>query len=71
MARRTAIQKRINDKFGTRRNMNGAGSGGRLVTRRTKNAEGKAVGTQAGKSQLGNRRQRYSDIRVAFGLSGG
>jgi hypothetical protein len=42
--------------------MNGAGVGGRLVARR---------GGTPGTSQLGSRRQRYSDIRIANGLSGG
>ncbi|MCS2341085.1 MULTISPECIES: hypothetical protein [Bacteroidaceae] len=42
--------------------MNGAGAGGRLVARR---------GGEAGTSQLGSRRQRYSDLRTSFGLSGG
>ena len=42
--------------------MNGAGAGGRLVPGR---------GGAAGTSQLGSRRQRYSDVRVAYGLSGG
>lgn len=53
--------------MGPRRNMNGAGAGGRLVTRRNRTT-GRA---QAGRSQLGSRRQRYSDLRVALGLSGG
>ena len=35
---------------------------GRLVARR---------GGEAGTSQLGSRRQRYSDLRTSFGLSGG
>lgn len=48
--------------------MNGAGSGGRLVARRDR-ATGRAENT--GRSQLGNRRQRYGDIRSAFGLSTG
>lgn len=42
--------------------MNGAGAGGRLVAKR---------GGAAGTSQLGSRRQRYSDIRSSFGLSSG
>nr|DAJ36956.1 MAG TPA: hypothetical protein [Caudoviricetes sp.] len=42
--------------------MNGAGAGGRLVARR---------GGAAGTSQLGSRRQRYADLRIANGLSGG
>lgn len=46
--------------------MNGAGAGGRLVTRRVKNSDGKVVGTQAGKSQIGNRSQRAYDIKKAF-----
>ncbi len=48
--------------------MNGAGSGGRLVARRDKTT-GRAEKT--GRSQLGSRRQRYSDIRAAHGLSTG
>lgn len=48
--------------------MNGAGSGGRLVARRDRTT-GRADNT--GRSQLGNRRQRYGDIRAAFGLSQG
>lgn len=47
--------------------MNGAGAGGRLVARRDR-VTGRA---QAGRSQLGSRRQRYSDLRTSFGLSGG
>lgn len=68
MARQTSIQKRINNNYGTRRNMNGAGAGGRLVARRDK-ATGRAEST--GRSQLGSRRQRYSDIRSALSLSTG
>lgn len=48
--------------MGPRRNMNGAGAGGRLVA----NRRGTASATQ-----LGSRRQRYSDLRTSFGLSGG
>ena len=48
--------------MGPRRNMTGAGAGGRLVARRS---------GEAGTSQLGSRRQRYSDLRTSFGLSGG
>ena len=65
MARRRnpeTIKQRINRTGGQRQNMNGAGAGGRLVYRR---------GGEAGQSQLGSRRQRYSDIRKAYGLSGG
>ena len=40
--------------------MNGAGAGGRLVA----NRRGTASATQ-----LGSRRQRYSDLRTSFGLS--
>lgn len=40
--------------------MNGAGSGGRLVARRT------PAGVQAGRSQLGSREQRRADLRAAF-----
>lgn len=46
--------------------MNGAGVGARLITRRK--ANGRA---DAGKAGLGSRRQRYSDLRAAFGLSAG
>lgn len=67
MPRQTEIQRRINKNYGSRKNMNGAGAGGRLVSRRDRRT-GRA---QAGVSQLGSRRQRYSDIRVSFGLSGG
>ncbi|WP_289198227.1 hypothetical protein [Bacteroides acidifaciens] len=42
--------------------MNGAGVGGRLVARR-----GGATGT----SQLGSRRQRYSDVRASYGMTTG
>lgn len=42
--------------------MNGAGLGGRLVA----NRRGTASATQ-----LGSRRQRYADLRIANGLSGG
>ena len=69
MARRD-LQARINRTAGSRRNMNGAGAGGRLVTRRVK-TEGGGTKTVAGKSQLGSRNQRYRDIRVSFGLSAG
>lgn len=69
MPKQTPIQRRINNKYGTRRSMNGAGSGGRLVARREKNSNGRVMGVQAGKSQLGNRSQRYNDIRVALGLT--
>lgn len=46
--------------MGPRRNMNGAGAGGRLVARRG----------GAGTTQLGNRDQRRYDLRVAFGVRG-
>lgn len=68
MARQTAEQRRINNNYGPRRNMNGAGSGGRLVARRDR-VTGRAEST--GRSQLGNRSQRYRDIRYSFGLSTG
>jgi len=45
--------------------MNGAGLGGRLVAARGNQA------AQGRTSQLGSRRQRYSDIRSALGLSQG
>lgn len=63
MARQTGIQRSINRNYGPRRNMNGAGPGGRLVARRDK-ATGRAERT--GRSQLGNREQRYRDVRAAF-----
>jgi len=45
--------------------MNGAGVGGRLVAARgNQRAQGRTT-------QLGNRNQRYRDIRAAFGLSTG
>lgn len=69
MARRN-LQARINQVAGSRRNMNGAGAGGRLVTRRVK-TEGGGIRTKAGKSQLGSRNQRYRDLRASFGLSAG
>ena len=56
------VARRVNRVAGPRRNMNGAGAGGRLVARR---------GGAAGTSQLGSRRQRYADLRIANGLSGG
>lgn len=59
---KSRVARRINRVAGPRRNMNGAGAGGRLVARR---------GGEAGTSQLGSRRQRYSDLRTSFGLSGG
>lgn len=63
MARRqTDIQRQINNNYGARRNMNGAGEGGRLVAQRSRNGR---VGS-AGKSQLGSRSQRSYDIRAAF-----
>lgn len=45
--------------MGPRRNMNGAGAGGRLVARR---------GGTAGTSQLGSRDQRRYDLRLAYGV---
>lgn len=66
MPRQTSIQRQINNNYGSRRNMNGAG--GRLVARRDR-ATGRAENT--GRSQLGSRRQRYSDIRASLGLSTG
>lgn len=60
--RNSNLQRTINAASGPRRNMNGAGAGGRLVARR---------GGEAGQSQLGSRRQRYSDIRRSLGMSGG
>lgn len=68
MARQTAEQRRINNNYGPRRNMNGVGSGGRLVARRDR-ATGRAERT--GRSQLGSRRQCYEYLRAAFGLSQG
>lgn len=68
MPRQTSIQRQINSNYGSRRNMNGAGAGGRLVARRDRNT-GRAENT--GRSQLGSRRQRYSDIRASMGLSTG
>ena len=50
--------------MGQRRNMNGAGLGGRLVGRR------RDGGIVAGSSQLGNREQRRADLRSAFGAGG-
>lgn len=47
--------------MGPRRNMNGAGAGGRLVA----NRRGTASATQ-----LGNRDQRRYDLRVAYGVRG-
>lgn len=67
MARQTAEQKFINNNYGPRRNMNGAGAGGRLVARRN----AKTGIAEEGRSQLGNRDQRYKDIRAYFGLSTG
>ena len=60
MARQTSVQRQINNNYGTRRNMNGAGAGGRLVTKRTPN------GVVKGQSQLGNRSQRAYDLRATF-----
>ena len=65
MARNTAEQRFINRTSGPRRNMNGAGEGGRLVSRRDKRT-GRAEST--GRSQLGNREQRRRDLRAAFGV---
>lgn len=56
-----STRRRINRTMGPRRNMNGAGAGGRLVARR---------GGEAGTTQLGNRDQRRYDLRVAFGVRG-
>ncbi len=71
MARQTTIQRRINNNYGTRRNMNGAGSGGRLVARRDRTTGN----VSAGRSQLGSRSQRAYDVRAAFagqlGISAG
>lgn len=67
MARKqSSIQRLINKIAGPRRNMNGAGVGARLVTRRKANGR-----VDVGKAGLGSRRQRYSDLRAAFGLSTG
>lgn len=57
------LKARISATAGPRRNMNGAGAGGRLVANRQRNS--------SSMSQLGNRSQRYRDIRKAFGLSAG
>lgn len=65
-----ALQNRINRTAGSRQNMNGAGAGGRLVTKRAKTAGG-VTKTVVGKTQLGSRNQRYRDLRSAFGLSAG
>lgn len=64
-----ALQNRINRTAGSRQNMNGAGAGGRLVTKRAKTAG--VTKTVVGKTQLGSRNQRYRDLRSAFGLSAG
>ena len=64
------LQKRINKIAGSRRNMNGAGVGARLVAKREK-AEGGGTKVVADKSQLGSRNQRYRDLRRTFGLSAG
>ena len=45
--------------------MNGAGAGGRFVTYRNRTT-GRY---EPGKAMLGNRQQRYNDLRVAFGLT--
>lgn len=47
--------------MGPRRNMNGAGAGGRLVANRRATASA---------TQLGNRDQRRYDLRVAYGVRG-
>lgn len=52
--------------MGQRRNMNGAGRGGRLVARRD-STTGRVL---AGRTQLGNREQRRNDLRAAFGANG-
>ena len=65
MARQTPIQRQIGNNYAPRRNQNGAGPGGRLVARRQK-VNG-AMRVTVGRSQLGNRRQRYSDLVAAFG----
>lgn len=48
--------------------MNGAGAGGRLVTRRV--GQGMARRLVSGRSQLGSRDQRRWDLRSAFGMNG-
>lgn len=45
--------------------MNGAGAGGQFVTYKNK----RTGRYEPGKIMLGNRRQRYNDIRVSLGLS--
>lgn len=67
----SAIQRRITNNYGPRRNMNGAGAGGRLVAKRQKDANGRVVRVIAGQSQTGSRNQKYRDLRVAMGLSAG
>lgn len=66
----TAIQRQINRMAGPRRNINGAGVGARLVARRATN-RGTIGSPNRTDSQLGSRRQRYGDIRIALGLAAG
>lgn len=56
------VQSFVNRENGPRRNMNGAGQGGRLVGRRT------AGNTQVinGMQQIGNRNARQQDLNAAF-----
>lgn len=66
----------MNKNYGPRRNTNGAGVGGRMVGQTSRDLNGKlkngsVVNRGNSKVKWGNRRARYRDIRVAFGLAAG
>ena len=56
------VQSLINRNAGPRRNVNGAGQGGRLVGRRTEGNTQVINGMQ----QIGNRNARLQDLNAAF-----
>lgn len=66
----TGIQRQINRTSGPRRNMNGAGMGGRFVAQRATNRVGVTTNRGNARVQLGSREQRRADIRSAFGVKG-
>lgn len=73
MARRKgspSLASQINKAVGQRRNMNGAGEGGRFVAQRKTTNGGKKTVVE-GKIGLGSRDDRRRDLRTAFGLATG
>lgn len=67
-----SLSQQLNKSVGGGRNFNGANDReqNRFTAKRVK-TEGGATKVIAGAQQFGNRKQRYRDIRVAFGLQGG